>query len=305
MDETDLWRVSALGEEVFARNICSLAGLVWLIWEYVVTWHNEYRYIWGGSMNRVKYIYLFSRYFAIAAQVVNTCLVFFPLSRLPVGRRECEAWLLFMIVSACLLMLAVDIVIMLRVYALYNCSLRIALFLAFLLLGQIAVATTCTALTIPKTPFGPTCDVLKTPLDAAYIMAAAIFSQTVLLILTVRKRKVAFGQSPVVDLVVRDGAWVFALIVSMFVVIIPYLLVAQVAKPYVILVLPLSLLSIMACRLILNMQKVVVIPANYSGDGMTDTGIAFTSYIDFPEDESRIPSRASHLTSIITTGSIP
>jgi len=305
MDETDLWRVNALREEVFARNLCSLAALVWLIWEYVVTWHNEYRYIWGGSMNRVKYIYLFSRYFAIAAQVVNICLVFFPLSRLPVGRRECEAWLLFLIVSACLLMITVDVVIMLRVYALYNCSLRIALFLTFMLLGQIAVVTTCTPLTVPKAPFGPSCDVLKTPPDVAYFMVTVIASHTALLILTVRKRKVAFGQSPVVDLVVRDGAWVFVLVVSMFMVTIPYSLVSQVAKPYVMFVLPISLLSIIACRVILNMQEVVVIPGNYSGDGTTDTGIAFTSYIDFPEDDSRAPSRASRLTSILTSGSIP
>ncbi|PPQ75168.1 hypothetical protein CVT26_008698 [Gymnopilus dilepis] len=297
MDGTDLWRVNGLREEVFARNICSLAALVWLIWEYVVTWHNEFRYIWGGQMNRVKYIYLFSRYFAIFVQLVNTCLVFFPLSQLPVGRRECEAWLLFLIISACLLMFTVDAVIMLRG--------KIAVFLAILLLGQLVVVTTCTSLTVPNVPFGPTCDALKTPPDAAYFMVVVICSHIVLLVLTVRKRKVAFGQSPVVDLVVRDGAWVFVLIVSMFLVTIPYSLASQIARPYALFVLPISLLSIITCRLILNMQKVVIIPVNYSAGGTTDTGIAFTSFIDFPEDESQVPSRISHLTSIITTGSIP
>ena len=34
--------------------------------------------------------------------------------------------------------------------------------------------------------------------------------------MTVSKRKVAFGHSPVVDLVVRDGAWTFCLLLCKF-----------------------------------------------------------------------------------------
>ncbi|KAF8956548.1 hypothetical protein BDZ97DRAFT_187037 [Flammula alnicola] len=44
-------------------------------------------------------------------------------------------------------------------------------------------------------------------------MAGVVVTQTILLLLTITKRKVAFGESVVVHLVVRGGAWVFVLIV--------------------------------------------------------------------------------------------
>ena len=43
--------------------------------------------------------------------------------------------------------------------------------------------------------------------------ASVIISHTVLLFMTIAKRKVAVGQSPVVELVVRDGTWAFVLVV--------------------------------------------------------------------------------------------
>jgi len=213
--------------------------------------------------------------------------------------------LIFLTVCSCLLLAAVDLVIMLRVYALYNRSLKIALVLAFLLLIQGALVTACTCITVPRVPFGPSCDVLKTPPDVAYFMAAVVFSQTILLILTLRKRRVAFGQSPLVDLVVRDGAWVFVLVVSMFMITIPYSFVAQVSKPHVIFVWPITLLSITACRLIMNMQKVTVFPVagQFSGQPSTNTDIAFTSYIDFQDEGSQLSSRASRVRTPITSGS--
>ncbi|KDR79385.1 hypothetical protein GALMADRAFT_137227 [Galerina marginata CBS 339.88] len=291
MKEAHLWRARALQDDVFGRNVSSLGALVWLIWECIITGYNEYQHIWRGPMNRVKLLYLFSRYLAICAQVANTYIVFFPLSILPVPRDECQIWLIFLTVCACLLLAALDLVIMLRVYALYNRSLKLGLFLAFLLLIQAAVVTACTRITVPHVPFGPSCDALETPADVIYFMATVVFSQTVLLILTVRKRKVAFGQSPLIDLVVRDGAWVFVLIVSMFVAIIPYSFIVQVFKPHIIFVWPITLLSVTACRLILNMQKITVSPVagQFSGQASTNTNIAFTSYIDF-NDEGSPPS---------------
>ena len=46
--------------------------------------------------------------------------------------------------------------------------------------------------------------------------ASVIISHTVLLFMTIAKRKVALGQSPVVELVVRDGTWAFILVVCKF-----------------------------------------------------------------------------------------
>jgi len=44
----------------------------------------------------------------------NAYLVFSPFSRIPVSRERCMAWFIFLALSDCLLMIAMDIVIMLR-----------------------------------------------------------------------------------------------------------------------------------------------------------------------------------------------
>ncbi|KAF8191278.1 hypothetical protein BJ912DRAFT_295352 [Pholiota molesta] len=141
----------------------------------------------------------------------------------------------------------------------------------------------CTSRTLYLVPFSSTCDILETPHDVVYIMAAVIITQVVLLFLTVAKRRVASGASPVVHIVVHDGARVFVLIVSMWVTIVPYSLFIQVSKPHIIFVWPIVLMSIGTCRLIMHMQKLpleVLARENYRNPGATDdASIILTSYI--------------------------
>jgi hypothetical protein len=98
-------------------------------------------------------------------------------------------WFIFLAVSDCLLMSAMDTVIMLRgghalicllrqvlndllylsVYALYNRSTKVALLLVSLLITQMTLVTVCTSRTLPKVPFNGNCD-LKTPHNVVYFM---------------------------------------------------------------------------------------------------------------------------------------
>lgn len=269
-------------EDLFVRGVTSVGALAWLLWEHALTCRDEYHYIWRGPINHIKVLYILARYFALCAQISNTYLVFSSFSRIPVSRERCMAWFVFLALIDCLLMTAMDIVIMLRVYALYNRSTKVALLLVSLLLTQLTLVTTCVSRTLPKVPFDVNCDILKTPHDIVYFMASVIISHIVLLFMTIAKRKVALGQSPVVELVVRDGTWVFVLVVSLFVGVIPYSLFTQVSKLHVIFVGPITLLSIMPCRLIMNMQKVAVYPPSVvsSDSGTTSTDFSLTSFID-------------------------
>ncbi|KAF8962284.1 hypothetical protein BDZ97DRAFT_1119698 [Flammula alnicola] len=276
MDKVQALTQNGLHEDVFLRKVLCLAAAVWLVWEYMITCRDEYLYIWRGSMSRVKVLYMFARYFPLAVQWVNAYIVFVPLSRVPVPRHECMGWFLFLTISASVLLAAVDGLIMLRVMQ----EMLIAIY---------------TSRPLHRLPFGETCNILETPREAAYIMAGVVVTQTILLLLTVAKKKVAFGESLVVHLVVRDGAWVFVLIVSLWVTIIPYSLFTQVAKPHIMLVWPITLLSIAICRVIINMQKIPVdMRANrHSNPGSTDMDIEFTSYIEMFEN-SQISTASTH-----------
>ncbi|KAF8960809.1 hypothetical protein BDZ97DRAFT_1284301 [Flammula alnicola] len=285
MDKLQALARRGLQEDVFLRNVLCLAAAVFLIWEYVITCRDEYRYIWSGSMSRVKVLYMFARYFTLAILWANTYIVFVPLSRVPVPRHGCVGWFLLLIISASLLLAAIDSVIMLRVYALYNCSLKMAVFFTSLLVMQMMLIAISILRTVHLLPFSETCDVVETPREVIYVMAVDVFTQTILLLLTIAKRKIAFGESLVVHLVIRDGAWVFVLLASIWVVNVPYSLFTHVAKFHIVFVWPIALMSTATCRLIMNMHKIPLemLSNRYSGSGSTGTDIAFTTHIEMFE----------------------
>ncbi|KAF9481753.1 hypothetical protein BDN70DRAFT_506282 [Pholiota conissans] len=233
-----------LEEDVLVRNVICLSALVCLLWEYTLTFQDEYKYIWKGSMNRVKALYLFTRYSTLAIHIANIGVTFGPLSKVPVPRGACMGWFLMLTVGACLLLACIDILIMLRVYLLYGRNWVIGVFLAGLLLAQGMLVATCTSRTLHIVPFSDTCDVMETPSEVVYIMAGVIATHFILLFLTIAKRRTAFGESPIVHMVVQDGARVVVLIVSMWVTIVPYSLFIQVSKPHLIFVWPIVLMSI-------------------------------------------------------------
>jgi len=208
-------------------------------------------------------------------------VVFGPLSHTPVPRFACTAWFLLLTIGACLLLASIDALVMLRVYILYNRSTVVAAFLTALMFLQFGLVAMCTGRTLHVVPFSNTCDVLQTPHDVVYIMGGVILTQAVLLILTLAKRKVAFGASPLVHMVVHDGARVFVLIVSLWMTIIPYSLFMQVSKPHIIFVWPIALMSIATCRLVMHMQKLPLEVLSSSGSELADmTGtVVLTTYL--------------------------
>ncbi|PPR04195.1 hypothetical protein CVT24_010743 [Panaeolus cyanescens] len=275
----------SLQQDVFTRNVSSIAALVVLIWEFFDGVQDERRFIWRGQFNKVKGIYLFARYFGICAQIANTYLVFGPLSEVPVPRQKCQMWFIYLSTCSTVFFAATDLVLMLRVYVLYNRNRKVGCFLFCLLALQAGLVINCGARTIKVVPFDGICDVQTTPVEVVCFMTSAIVTQLTLLLMTVAKRKVASGQSPVIHVVVRDGTWVFALMFGMVATTIPYSLFVQISKPHIVLVWPITILSFACCRLILNMQKLglhVEAPHRTTrGDReLESTGIAFTSFID-------------------------
>ncbi|KAF8960808.1 hypothetical protein BDZ97DRAFT_1284220 [Flammula alnicola] len=280
MDRLQAFARRGLQEDVFLRNVLCLAGAVWMTWEYIITCRDEYQYIW-----RVKVLYMLARYLTLGVLWANTYIVFVPLSCVPVPRHACVGWFLLLMISASLLLAAIDSLIMLRVYALYNCSLKMAVFFTGLLVMQMMLIAISVSRTLHLLPFSETCDVLETPQEVIYVMAGDVFTQTILLLLTIAKRKVAFGESLLVHLVVRDGAWVFVLLVSIWAATIPYSLFTHVSKLHLMFVFPIALMSTATCRLIMNMHKIPLEMSSnrYSGSGSTGTDIAFTTHIEMSE----------------------
>jgi len=205
----------------------------------------------------VKWVFLFSRYFGIASQIAGCILTAGPLAHVPIEPRFCKVWFTFQVSASRCLFSALEIILSLRVYALYDKSYRMGLLLGcWLSVGFIIVLGFGVASAL-NTPSDSICNAQGPSRDAAYVSVAMIVTHTFLWSLTVTKRSIPLNdgwrRNPIVRLVIRDGAWIFFAIFAISVAMMPFSLVNHVMT-HVIFSWPMGLVSILTCRLVLNMQ---------------------------------------------------
>ncbi|CAA7270301.1 unnamed protein product [Cyclocybe aegerita] len=201
--------VSLLGAAAI-QNYSALSAFILLVWDYVDTLTDEVHYIWGQRLTPVKFAFLFARYYGLASQFTNYVLLMTRLSRMPVDHQMCKGWYGFQTVSFWLLYTSSDLVLMMRVYALYKHSQNIGMCLLFLHTMEGIVVSLVGWHTLEHIQFNAACDAISIPPDVIAFATVVIVSQCVVWVLTYYKRNVGHGQSvPVVDVVIRDGrlAW--------------------------------------------------------------------------------------------------
>ncbi|KAF7326078.1 UBA-e1-C domain-containing protein [Mycena kentingensis (nom. inval.)] len=118
-------------------HVC-LAAFTWIMHDYFVTLENEIRYIWPQPFNFSKFMFLWIRYYSIT-------LLLFDVIQIHVFARPgvpspglCVAMDTIIRVVGAVSLWSVEIVMQLRVYAIYGCSKRVAAFNLFLFLGSMA-----------------------------------------------------------------------------------------------------------------------------------------------------------------------
>ncbi|KAF8995227.1 hypothetical protein BDQ17DRAFT_1365830 [Cyathus striatus] len=248
-----------------AQHYWSLAAFVFLVWEYVCTCRYEFSHIWRRPMTTVKVIYLFSRYFGLLFHFINHMIMMKTLSRLPVVSSTCHRWFAFQIVSFAILFSAMEVILMLRVYALYHHSRGIGLTLAILFIIEIAVSVACPLSFLPELKYDVICTGEIAPRQAAVYCSTVVFVQLVVVSLTLAKRNSGLitTDTEIVRLVHRDGVWVFAVVLAIMSIMMPYSIVEQTVVPYIIFSWPISIFSLITCRVIMNLQRLKVEPSDH------------------------------------------
>ncbi|KAJ7479192.1 hypothetical protein FB451DRAFT_1240864 [Mycena latifolia] len=115
-----------------------LAGLTWILHDYLVTLEDEIRYIWPQRLSFSKLMFFWIRYYSIA-------LLLFDVIQIHVFSRPgitsnnlCVAMDTIIRVVGAVSLWSVEIIMQLRVYAIYSCSKRIAAINLVLFAGSIA-----------------------------------------------------------------------------------------------------------------------------------------------------------------------
>ncbi|GLB40024.1 hypothetical protein LshimejAT787_0705340 [Lyophyllum shimeji] len=266
----------------FARNCSAFAALSVLIWDGLITYPHEYQHIWKTPTGAVKRMYLLTRYFGGISQITNVALMLGPLAPVSIPMRTCAIWFGFQLISFLSLMFTLEMVLSLRLYALYQQNRNIGMLLLFSISTAIILSFVCGVRTVSRIGFDEACVVRKSPREFAYFSVISFLRHVFLWIMTIRKRNVGrlggSERAPVVQLMLRDGAWIFAVVSALLATVTPYTylipVVAQAMFPW-----PITLLSVLTCRLILNMQRLKMRTPPPSGPQLT-TNISFTTTIE-------------------------
>ncbi|KAH7917859.1 hypothetical protein BV22DRAFT_926076 [Leucogyrophana mollusca] len=175
-------------------------------------------YIWSKPhRSPVKWLFLLTRYVGLASLICNLYG--------SVGGNytaiTCKGFLVIQVTMAQILVTLIELILMMRVHALYNQDLRITAFLAFLVIAGTLVAIVSLSFTVSSSDFDSTCGVTHIRSPLASFSFAFVITEGILLLLTLFKCIRTFratGRSvPIIMLMLRDGTAGFLAIISILI----------------------------------------------------------------------------------------
>ncbi|KAJ7131210.1 hypothetical protein C8R44DRAFT_699113 [Mycena epipterygia] len=115
-----------------------LVGLTWILHDYFITLEDEIRYIWPQNLNFSKLMFFWIRYYSIALLLFDVIQIHVFARPGITSNNLCVAMDTIIRVVGAVSLWSVEIIMQLRVYALYGCSKRIAAINLLLFAGSIA-----------------------------------------------------------------------------------------------------------------------------------------------------------------------
>jgi len=235
-----------------------VASLAFLLYDICITLDDEVNTIWVKPNNSwIKWQFLFTRYFALVAQIASRSVEQAIESDKMLSKGALKNWYMCQVILGSILMTAVEIIMMARVYALYKKSPWVGLIFGCLILGEIGAVVAGVVFSTPGKNFTPSSILMSDSNSYTYFGISAIVSQVTILALTLAKYKTAvqhgWGKVPIMLLMVRDGtaAFFILLIITTMTVVATSMQTeyAPIGNSWF-----LSIVACSGCRLIINMQ---------------------------------------------------
>ncbi|CAL1697435.1 unnamed protein product [Somion occarium] len=215
--------------------------------------------IWRKQWTTAKGMYFASRYipwmFELALLTINidgTTGLFFTMS-------QCRKWMIVQAVTLQLIVTIVDVILMTRVYALFNRNRTLLWVLIVLFCGEISYMSYVLSYVTPKLTYNDDCFVTSSPpIFVSYWIVSLVF-ETFLFLLTLVKffeaLRRGWGHRPIMRQFISDGTWAYALIFATM--SLNSMLYKFVHSPLagICFTWLLSVLSIAGSRLVLNPRR--------------------------------------------------
>ncbi|KAF7437195.1 hypothetical protein PC9H_004031 [Pleurotus ostreatus] len=194
-------------------NYSAMAALAFTVWDIVVSFEDEVEQIWLSAWTRLKFLYIFLRYFSLIAQVIATILTLGLAAPLYPGRSVCLLLLSFQAISSQALMMGVQVLLVLRVIALYNRVRWLRTFLSVLFLAEVVLMTVFFGISLSSMDYGVHCVITGFPITATGFLIPPILYESLLFVLTMVKFYQAlrdgWGRQPVISRFMSHGIWAF------------------------------------------------------------------------------------------------
>ncbi|EIM79317.1 uncharacterized protein STEHIDRAFT_126547 [Stereum hirsutum FP-91666 SS1] len=233
-----------------------------LVWDWLVCLPQEWRYIWKADWTAIKVLYLMVRYYTFVVLVVTDVWFFADWSEASCAKNLRVLPGIAVVIDVC-----VELVLALRVYALYGRSTRILMFLGVMMAGftGVMIAVPIMAFDYTRLPSWPgPCLVTGKPSAAGpkFIIAfyaspmAVDFTLTALTLWRGLRVKRHGSASGLMNVFIKDGLFYFVAISSLNLINViffvqPNVLIESINAPMSI-----QLSTVLSCRLILNLRAI-------------------------------------------------
>ncbi|OCH87362.1 hypothetical protein OBBRIDRAFT_736346, partial [Obba rivulosa] len=171
-----------------ATNEIAVSATAFLLWDTIIHIGDEVEYIWSkGSLSWIQCFYTFVRHVPYLVQGAILTLVAAPQYGKTWSSVSCEDWIIaqFSMVEA--IILSVEVVLIIRVYAMYNRSSAILCLILFLFTVEVAAMVTILSIAIPNIEFSNTCLVTSAPSILSSYWICSLGFETFLFSLTLVK----------------------------------------------------------------------------------------------------------------------
>ncbi|KIP06166.1 hypothetical protein PHLGIDRAFT_47005, partial [Phlebiopsis gigantea 11061_1 CR5-6] len=128
----------------------------------------------------------------------------------------CQQWIIIEALSAVVLEVAVEIILIMRIYAMYTANRRLIQLLVPAFVAQLIIIAVSLSVSLPKLMASPNCEETIFPIEIIAYSICSIVFEGFLFGLTLYKYYTAcaegWGGGALLSILVRDGMWAFLLV---------------------------------------------------------------------------------------------
>jgi len=255
-----------VSEDQLIRDLEGSTGsaFFFLAWDTLITLDDEIDYIWSKPRTSwIKWAFLIARYFSLALQLTSEVLqLVITYSHIHLNTNSLRIWFALQGLVAFSIMAGAEIVMMARVYALYNRNKWVGYGFRALMFGESITALLGLILTFPPSDFHPREILEYTPGSFEWFSCSTLVSQTIVLVLSLTRYRQIYQEghwrgTRILRLMFRDGTLAFALFFLLSFLMVVYHALHEPFAPdeYIWTI---SIISVTECRIILNLQKLPI-----------------------------------------------